>query len=124
MSVGIIVKNYEHYNHSMGKMIHSRKQYQEEMKKGGYIPYERAQEQAEKTRRSQTTDPRSLSKDALGLAKAAFEAKRAGRGGERPSGRMIEAYKRVANISGAKLKSINNYYNTLPSHYNPKGGSV
>lgn len=127
----IIVRNYEHINRSFskwdtpyGKRIHSKKHYEEECKKEGMIPYERAQEQAEKTRREQTTDPRRLSSEALGLAKAAFEAKRAGRGGEHPSGRMIEAYKKVANISGSKLKAINHYYNTLPSHYNPKGGSV
>lgn len=36
----IIVKKYEGFNRAMGKYIRSRKHYEEEMKKGGYTPYE------------------------------------------------------------------------------------
>ena len=43
----IIVKHYEHFNRSFknwdspkGKYISSKKQYQEEMAKGGFVPYE------------------------------------------------------------------------------------
>jgi len=35
----IIVRNYEHFNRSMGKYIRSKKHYEEEMAKGGYVPY-------------------------------------------------------------------------------------
>jgi len=38
----IIVKNYEHYNRAMGKYIRSKKHYEYEMKKGGYIPFTEA----------------------------------------------------------------------------------
>lgn len=37
--IGIVVKKYEGYNRAMGKYIHSRKHYEEEMAKGGYIPF-------------------------------------------------------------------------------------
>jgi len=43
----IIIRNYEHHNKSFknwdsqrGKYISSKKQYDEEMKKGGYVPYD------------------------------------------------------------------------------------
>jgi len=40
----IIVKNFQpHYNSAMGKVITSERKYKEEMKRGGYIPYEEAQ---------------------------------------------------------------------------------
>jgi len=38
----IKVKNYEGYNRAMGKYIRSRKHYEEEMRKGGYIPFREA----------------------------------------------------------------------------------
>ena len=41
----IIVKRYEHFNRAMGKYIGSKRQYDEEMAKGGYIPYEQCQQQ-------------------------------------------------------------------------------
>lgn len=41
----IIIKNFTpHYNVALGKVITSQKQYNEEIKRGGYIPYEQAQE--------------------------------------------------------------------------------
>lgn len=36
----IIVRKWEHYNRSMGKYIGSKKQYTEEMKRGGFVPYD------------------------------------------------------------------------------------
>ena len=46
MAVAIIVKKWEHYNRSFsnwdtpyGKYIGSKKQYDEEMAKGGFVPY-------------------------------------------------------------------------------------
>ena len=39
----IIVKKYEHYNRSMGKYINSKKQYDEEMARGGYVPFDVAE---------------------------------------------------------------------------------
>lgn len=47
----IIVKNYEFYSQAMGKHITSKRQYQEEMAKGGYVTFERAEEIAAKARR-------------------------------------------------------------------------
>jgi hypothetical protein len=48
--VYIQVKNYEHFNRSMGKWISSKKQYDEEMKKGGYVAYEKGEQLAEEAR--------------------------------------------------------------------------
>jgi len=45
----IIVKNYEHYNRAMGKYITSKKHYENEMAKGGYVPYEQCQQQVANT---------------------------------------------------------------------------
>lgn len=50
MAFGIIIKNYEHFNRSLpnwdspkGKYIGSKAQYERELKKNGFIPYEKAQ---------------------------------------------------------------------------------
>ena len=41
----IIIKNFTpHYNSALGKVITNERQYKEEIKRGGYIPYEEAQE--------------------------------------------------------------------------------
>jgi hypothetical protein len=47
MTIGIVVKNYQHVNRSLpnwdtpnGKYISSKKQYDEEMAKGGFQPYD------------------------------------------------------------------------------------
>jgi hypothetical protein len=52
----IKVKNYEHYNRAMGKYIKSRKHYQEEMAKGGYIKAEKGNEIARKARKADMKD--------------------------------------------------------------------
>jgi hypothetical protein len=46
----IIIKNYQHYNRSMGKWIGSRKEYEAEMVKGGYVPFEKGEQMAEAAR--------------------------------------------------------------------------
>lgn len=33
-------KHYDHYNRAMGKYISNKKEYDEEMKKGNYVPFE------------------------------------------------------------------------------------
>ena len=48
--MNIIVKHYEHFNRAFNKYIGSKKQYDEEMAKGGYIPFEKAEQMAEQTR--------------------------------------------------------------------------
>ena len=36
----IIVRKYEGFNHALGKYIKSRKHYEDEMRRGGYVPYD------------------------------------------------------------------------------------
>jgi hypothetical protein len=57
----IIIKNFQpHYNMALGKIIVNERQYKEEIKRGGYIPYEQAQEQVasnmEKRKNFQVSD--------------------------------------------------------------------
>ena len=61
MSVGIIVRNYEHYNRALGKYITSKKHYEEEMAKGGFIPFEKAEQMAEIARGKNKKEYKSLS---------------------------------------------------------------
>jgi len=42
----IIVKKWEHYNRALGKHISSKRQYKEEMARGGYVPYEQGEQMA------------------------------------------------------------------------------
>lgn len=54
--VGIIVKNYAHFNNAMGKHITSKAHYEKEMVKGGYITYEQSERIASQVRREQRKD--------------------------------------------------------------------
>lgn len=44
----IIVKDYSHFNRAMGKYIKSKDHYDYEMKAGGYVDYDKANEMADK----------------------------------------------------------------------------
>lgn len=46
----IIVRNYEHYNKAIGKYITSKRHYEQEMAKGGFVPFEKAEQMAENAR--------------------------------------------------------------------------
>jgi hypothetical protein len=46
----IIVRNYQHYNSALGKYINSRKEYEREMAKGGFVPFDKAEQMAEQAR--------------------------------------------------------------------------
>jgi hypothetical protein len=93
----IVVKNFKpHFNRAMWKQINTEKQYKEEMKRGNYVPYEQGVEQARKNREEQgKMGFDKMSDKAKELSKAAFDLTKQGRGNERPSDRMIEAYKEI-----------------------------
>ena len=61
----IIVKNYEHYNKAMGKYITSKKHYEQEMVRGGYIPFEKAQQLAESAKQRETKKYDGLSEKTM-----------------------------------------------------------
>lgn len=56
----IIVKKYEHYNRALGKYIKSKRHYYTELDKGGYIPYEKAQQIAESKRNKEWKPSKEL----------------------------------------------------------------
>lgn len=53
----IIVKKWEHHNRALGKYISSKKQYYEELKKGGFVSYEEGQRLAESKERIKKWTP-------------------------------------------------------------------
>jgi hypothetical protein len=48
MAVGIIVKNYDHFNRSLGMRITSKKHYEDTLKRKGMVSYEKSCELASK----------------------------------------------------------------------------
>lgn len=102
----IIVKRYEHFNSAMGKYITSKKHYESEMAKGGYIPFDKAQEIAEKAK-EKNRKPYILSNKAKAVIEAAKTS--ADRKGRLHCGdRLIEGMKEVG---------VNFYSNNIPKHY-------
>ncbi len=67
MALTIISKNYEHYNRAMGKHIRSKRHYQEEMRKGGFVSAEKGNRLAENHEKEQKWKP---SKDCVDVIKA------------------------------------------------------
>lgn len=106
--VGIIIKNYQHFNRALNKHITSRKHYEEEMAKGGFVSYEKGCELAEKARASQYKPYDKLSDKATELIKSASNMKdRKGK---------IEAGNRL--IEGMKAVGVNfNVPDWCPKHY-------
>ena len=95
----IIVKNYEHFNRSfknwdtpIGKYISSRKQYEEEMKRGGFVDYEKGSRIAEQNIKK--FDYKGLSLEAENVIKAAHMMSDR-KGNIKPSGRLINGMKDV-----------------------------
>ena len=94
MTFGIIVKKYDHYNRAMGKRITSKKHYQEEMKKGGYIPYDQACQIAESIEQKRNNPKLELSQKAREIIETAkLTADR--KGNVKCGDRMIDAMKDV-----------------------------
>lgn len=113
--VGIIVKNFEHYNRAMGKYISSQRHYEEEMKKGGYVKMEDAISVSNKVKRDQKRDY-SLSEKARGIIET-VKSSADKKGNVHLSDRTIKAM--------IDIKAINKIpeYMKLPSHYEDGGFS-
>ena len=108
----IIVKRYEHYNRALGKYIHSKKQYKEEMKRGGFVSFEKGKEIAEKARTKMRKSYGKLSDKSMDIIRSAKQMKDH-KGRIRPGGRMIDAMKEVG---------VNFYDNNIPKAYREWGG--
>jgi hypothetical protein len=91
----IIVKKFDpHFNRAMGKVILNERQYKDEMKRGGYISFDECKQKTDAIRAKQgQVSYDQMGDKAKGLAKAAHELSKRGRGNEKPSDRMIDAYK-------------------------------
>lgn len=112
----IIVKTYEHFNRSLpnwdtpkGKYIRSKKQYVEEMKKGGFVDYEQACRVAEQTNKNKVKY-RGLTPKAEALIKAASLQNRKN---FKLSDKMIDGMKEIG---------VNFYNDNVPKHYRDEGG--
>lgn len=94
----IIVKNYAGYNHAMGKNIKSRDHYDYEMKKGGYVDYDKAKEQAAaydaKSRKEYKPSAKAL--EILRTVKDSADKK----GNVKLSDRTIDAMKSIGALKG------------------------
>ena len=113
--VGIIVKNYEHYNRAMGKYISSRKQYEQEMAKGGYVPFEDGCQMADIAKERNQKKYDGLSADKMRFLNQVKNM--ADRKGNIPlTDRFVKGLKEHKVIPE---KDIN--YDKLPKHYQEGG---
>lgn len=93
----IIVKKFDpHYNRALGQQINTQREYNDAMKKGGFVPYEQAKEQAKHNREEQgKMGYDRMSSKAQDLTREAFNLAKHGRGEQKPSDRMIDAWKEI-----------------------------
>ena len=102
MSVSIVVKNYEHFNRALpnwnspkGRYIRSKKQYYNELKRGGLISYEQGEKlAAEKAKVNHKLTYEELSPKARGVIQAAYSIKD-GKGRIKPGDRLLKAAEEV-----------------------------
>ena len=111
MALNVIVKNYSHYNSSMGKYIRSKREYLNEMAKGKYVDYDVACQIAEKAR-SNREKPFELSKKAREVIESARNSSDR-KGKTHLSNRLVEGMKEVG---------VNFYNSNIPKHYRIDSG--
>ena len=89
-----IIKKYEHYNRSLGKHIRSKAHYENELAKGGFVPYEKGCQIAETAKRRNYKPYNSISKEAETLMR---EAKMSSdkKGKLKCSDRMIDGMRKL-----------------------------
>lgn len=111
----IIVKNYAHYNRSLGMQINSKEHYDRVCKEGNWVSYEQAEEIAAKTRKDKVKDYK-ISDESLAIIEAAKNSKDS-KGNIKLGDRAIKALIDRKAI-GKKIPD----YMQLPSAYQSKGG--
>jgi len=90
----IIVRNYEHYNRTLGKYISSKSQYEKEMAKQGMVSWEVGEQLAEKARKSLHKDYDGLSPQAMAVCKAAKDQADK-KGNLKLSSRLVDGMKKT-----------------------------
>jgi len=111
----IIVKEYNHYNRSLGMQIKSKDHYDRVCKEGGWVSYEQAQEIADKARKEKIK-PYKVSKESEELIKYAngIKDKKGNlKLGDVAINKLIEK-----KVIGKKIPD----YMKMPSAYTNKGG--
>ena len=89
----IIIRNYEGYNSAMGKHITSKRHYEQEMRKGGYVSFEEGQKIAAKANRESHKDYKISDKARAVIASAKNSTDK--NGNLKPSDRLIDGMKEV-----------------------------
>lgn len=69
----IIVKNYSHYNRTLGKYIRNKREYYDTLKRRGLVPFEEGQRLAESKNKSATWIP---SKDCTDMMRELYDKKK------------------------------------------------
>lgn len=109
----IIIKNYEHYNRAMGKYISNKRQYDYEMKKGGYVSLDEGRQLAENHEKEKQWKP---SEKCINVIQG---IKNASKDGKIVLGNHPKIVKAMED-SGMTFKLPD----WLPKHYQDKGGIV
>lgn len=108
MAVGIIVKNYSHYNRALGTYVKNKDHYDRLMKEGGYV----SQEENDQRVKNSKDKPFELSKNAWDIIKAAKNSK--DKSGKVNLGdKTIDAMIGIGAIKKQKIPS----YMQLPAAY-------
>ena len=122
MSVGIIVKNYNHVNRSLpnwdcptGRIVRNKDHYDRLCKENGMVSFEQAQEMAEKGRVAKTKDYKLSAQSEEIIREARLKSDR--KGNVKLSDRQIKVLIDRKAI-GKKIPD----YMKLPSAYQKKGG--
>ena len=122
MGIGIVVKNWEHFNKSLpnwhskdGRYIGSRRQYENEVRQAGLIPFEQAEEM--RIRNEETAKKnRKYSRDTIEfLGTVSNKADKKGK--VNLSDRQVDYM-----ISKGAIKDRDVFADKLPKHYQDKGG--
>lgn len=108
----IIVKKYDHYNRAMGKYISTKKQYYDEMKRGGYVPSDEANNLADNHNKEKQWVPSDKCINMIKNAKDMTDKDGNITLGKHP--RLVKAME----DSGMKFKLPD----WCPKHYQEKGG--
>jgi len=102
---------YKHFNRAMGIQIESKKHYEYEMNRRGFVPFELGQKIAQEA--NKTHKDIKQSRKAVEVIRA-IQSQGKGTDRFRPDSRTIKAMEEV----GVGF----DYYKKLPSHYEKSGG--
>lgn len=91
----IIVKRYEHYNRPMGKYIRSKRHYEEETARGGFVSLEKGKELAEKHKRDHYKPYDKPSDKAMGLIRSVADMRPNKDGKIKLYDRQVDAMKKM-----------------------------